>query len=498
MNKIMISLAISLTVAMAQATVIRPVVNVTSAVLYLNGAEVTREADIVLPEAGVYTVEIPALDNAQEQVQLTGATLQSQSTLPALAPDATELANKKSRLETVKTTLAQNATLIQQLLESVKEHPETYDTMQTHLQTLRQENNELRSEQAQLQTEITQLSQAGDGAGKTQIYQIVAEQAGTAHLTLRHFGDDADWQPSAIINLKTGDNQVDFTAFAEVHQHRGDWHDVKLTLALTPPNDAPLPRLESTQVSAVMPSNQPRVLADMAVNRVTLMGELGASPMMAKAVASAPQILTNGVDFRIELPNTYTLKQNASTRLPYYRTQATADMTTAVYGWAGEQPLLLAQWTQPKVLPFLAGEADIQRDGLSIGQRYYREFWQAGDKKQLSFGVDPAFVVKITTPPGYTDKTGVFDKRKVEQQRHRVSIQNVGNATRKVAFYARVPQAGNSDTEVKTVFSQKPSLQNTEGVAGIYRWDIGKLSADKTWTLDYGYDVSYPEAMQLQ
>lgn len=499
MKKTVIALALALACAAAQADAIRAEAPVTAAVLYLNGAAITRTAAVEIPAAGVYDIELPAVGADSVQVQVDGGTLQSQGLQPDKARDAAA-AGKESELTAAKEEISQNNAMQSSLTLSLKEHPENFTSVQQQLAALREANIAADKRIKALQEDIDALKRGGL---QTAVYTIVAPQAGTVHLTLRYFSRDASWQPQSTINLNTQVNTVSLAAYAQVSHQDEAWDNVKLTLALTPPRDAQLPQLYSESVSARVPQPIRAMTANIESADMALYSKesaVNAAPqaMQARSAGAVPQIIANGVDFRVELPNAYHIAAASSIRLPYYQAQAKADISTAVYSWVDETPLLLAQWKQPQKLPFLAGEADIQRDGLSIGTRYYREFWQSGSLQKASFGADPAFTVSIQSPPGYTDKSGVFNKRKVEQTRWRAVIENLGGAQRPAAFYVRVPQAGNSDTEVDTQFSSRPSVQNAEGVAGIYRWDIGKLGTGKAWMLDYGYDISYPENMQLQ
>ncbi|SUO95529.1 DUF4139 domain-containing protein [Suttonella ornithocola] len=482
---------------------------VTSATLYLQGADIIREAQVHLPhtpnESATYQITIPKIHDLQ-QINIQGATLLSQAETQysnELAEN-TPLMQAQNALAEIKATLQHNNTLLTQLANSLAKQPELLDTIRKDSQSLLEQNQRLREKRQLQQQLVTQLEKKAKQQPNRQnlVLEIGEIKQQDIKITLREYTPTASWSPSSQLNLNTKEKTLSLKAYAKLQQQSlSDWKDVKLTLALTPVRDARLPSLHSRSISAVLPPKE-----DMALNRTetTPYGSLSFSAEMpAPAVeafalkTSAPIIESNGIDFQIILPNHYQLHSGETSSVPYYQQSISADIYSAVYQWAQPEAILVAKWKQPKELNFLPGEMQILRDNLTIGKRYENHLWQIDSEQKLSFGIDPAFKVTKTVPPNYTDENGIFNKQHVQEVRENFTITNLNNTQRPLYFYAQLPIAGNSDTKITPKLSLKPDIENVDGIKGILQWKVPTITSNKPWKLDFGYDISYPQNMTL-
>lgn len=495
----------------AHGEVIDATAKVTAAMLYLNSADITREATVSIPQAGEWTVRLKNV--RPDDVKVEGATLLSQAQeIPTEDAPPTELAQELEKaqihLEQIQSAFHRSAELGKALRKRLETQPDNYESVAELFPKLQQQYNDLIEQKAAAEKEIARLKQAVDKEKRDEITLITlqANQAGTAKITLKQNQfTGANWRPSSEINLDTDTGKIHLTAYATIYQQSEEnWDNADITLAITPPTSRTLPVATPQVFSAVKPTadiaSAPVASApveSMALKETTFMGTLEYQAMRAKR-APEPEILTNGIDFTVKLPQQTNIKHHQQVRLSYYHnTVETKDLYSGIYQWSAPEALLVAKWQQPDVA-FLAGEAQIMRDGLTVDRRNFYDIIAAASELTFSFGIDPSFEVKKDTAPQYTDRKGVISKDKQEQIRETFTVKNLSGTKRPVKFFAILPTAGNANVTITSEWSSKPDEQNVDGIKGQMLWNVGTIAKDKPWTFNFGYNVKYPEDMVLQ
>lgn len=487
---------VSFTASAAEFTIDAPA---TAVVLYQDGALIKRDAVLNINETGVHTVFITQpLNEEMAVIDVRGAKLHSQSIVHRTdlhQPSATAvaLANAKAQLKVLEYEVSLHEKLMGNFLSSLEQNPDTLESSERKVAERMQYAKTLQEKIAQTELEIQQLSaQLEDEEGKAEktedVYrlQIEVAQMGTVRIHLEESTHAARWQPYSTINLNTEQKTVQMTASARVSQQTGlDWHNVQLTLAMTPPQHYSLPPFYSRSVHL-------EEYLDPAASGKRMSG-IAAVPMALTAEASS-EIDRSGLDFTATLSANYdVLSDDSEQQITYWQGEAKTELYSAIYQWAlPEKALLIARWTQPQDIHFFAGNMRILRDGLMITQRYESEVWHGGSAQKMSFGEDGQLSVTVSDTPDFDDKKGVINPNKVRQYRQKFVLRNLSEHEKPLHFYAQLPVSQEADVKVMPQFARQPDQSDVDQIKGILLWkETVPSNADKT--IEFNYDISYPK-----
>ena len=485
---------------------------VKQATVYFDSAEVVREVKVNLPTTGTHSIKIDnfSAEGKQLDIEVEGAVLINR--VNEKANDREELATEteKALLEAKAdlTVCASNIDFHEKLAEAVikklPENPELSEQMNKlavlseKIRDLRQIHLELEEKVKALTNKLNdekeQLPQSKDSL----LLQVFAEEAGEATLRIKS-RENASWSPSAQIELDSKKAEITIHAYADIIQNSGEiWQDAEITLAVAPPSYKQAPSFIEKNLSFIAPRAQmmgaSRATAAMVEDAVMDEEMPAANLMMAKAAAPRVQINQTGLDFSLQLPGTYTIKSGNSASLRYREEKIpTTEMFSGIYEWTGEKKLdaiLTAKWQMPENFAFLPGNTQIKRDGLTVASKYFSDLWAAGSKREISFGIDPAFSIDAVIPSSTSSKTGLIGKSRIQENKKIITVRANADVDRKL--YGRIPTATVSEITVDAHFSIEPTEKNPENHRNFLLWNIPKLKVGEEWKLEFSYDIKYP------
>ncbi len=302
----------------------------------------------------------------------------------------------------------------------------------------------------------------------------------------------AGWHSEYILNAVPADDAISWSWDAVIEQISGrDWTDVSVAIAtrepvfsLTPPENY------DWNISQYLPMNRgKRYRMEAMVEAAPEMDTMVAAGAPMPAPAMKP-VRSEGQIFDLYEVGKMTLKSGQPTRITVREGSWPSRFSYLVRPQQSTDAFLMAHVTIDKEVPTLpSGNATIQLEGVYVGKRPF-----ALTEKQdmdISFGNDPALVVKVKTDHVAGDK-GLISKSKTYQWSWQLSFTNTKRKMIELKVEDSYPHRGHDKIEVKELFTEPLPVKND----GLISWDL-KLEAGQDKMLKYGYQISYPYDMEI-
>ncbi|MCK5903050.1 MAG: mucoidy inhibitor MuiA family protein [Cocleimonas sp.] len=368
-----------------------------------------------------------------------------------------------------------------------------------------------------IQQRQAQLRQIATQQQSTRIatLNIKAETATELELSLRYQIHGARWKPLYDVDLNTQSGKMKLASLAQISQRTGeDWDNVTLTLStLRPSASSQLHQLspwtidfmpemiQHSRASAHSFSKKSRIEsddevagADFAMPRPVPVARMMATKQAMQSAESAPVIADFSAEYNV--PHTISLASGSDQRRVTLQTQFLATtISLASVPRFDPRVLLMAKTHYKGDTPLLAGAVALHRDGNFVGNTALA-MHQSGEEMTLAFGEDDQVKINFTPDPDKKGKDGLlFGKRKTITRNYHFTVTNQHNKSYNIRFSDRIPVAINEEIKV-TLKGDKPTRINDDDKKGISLWER-RLEPKQTITLEYGYEVTYPEERQL-
>ncbi|MEP2530796.1 DUF4139 domain-containing protein [Shimia sp.] len=513
---------------------------VTSAVLYANGATLTRAVSFTAP-AGHHDLLItglPAsLDPASVRVAIDGASLGSvivrqNRVLPSDLTDSSELITAKNEVDRLEAEVlriqdsrndilmraqAANARLTYlATLSAGSDIAPSPETLQATLDLISAQTLAAHQEAAAAQREarmfakaLEKLKEALEKAHQTVIaltpshgngamlsVAVSTEHPTSGTLTLTHLVHQAGWQPVYDLHLTHGDSsELTVRRGALVGQNTGeDWSDVALTLSTSRPNDQTRPSNLNPDLRWITDRNDHGRRSEKA----------GADYVMAEP-APAPiieEIASLGFADGITATYAYPTDVSITSQADFLRLSLdTLSTPPQVFALANplrdETAYLMASIindTGELLLP--SHEASFYLNGQFIS-RGALPLIAAGDEIDLSFGPINGLRLSHTLRDRESGDTGVLTSRNEQRETHEFSIRNLTDRSWDMRILGHVPYSEQEDLEVTWQSNPHPDVTNYKDRRGILAWHH-TLGADETLDITLSHHLKWPKDMVLR
>ncbi|MDO5090373.1 MAG: DUF4139 domain-containing protein [Cardiobacteriaceae bacterium] len=489
----------------AQAAEFHPPLQVVSATLYPRHADVLRQTQLDIREAGTHRIWLAEPlqgTGGGGDVVVNGAQVLSKTVLPnenaVISNEAERVTAARMRLENTRRALGDNERLAAAWAKRLERPDSNPDDSKAMLAQLADEHKILTHRHLEAERALLRASAIENWEGRADklplavVLDVVVDQPGTISVQWREQTEEVYWQPRMRLSLASKDGHIDWQAEAAITQQSGlNFDNVQLKLALAAAEDADKPPFQplTLRLGEARPHLQERALAAL---------ELPVSLASGKAVETPP-VETFGSVREVALPGRYNVPSGVSQTLVSYASgSAKANTYRAIYTWAkAESALVMAEFTLPDNLhAFVPGDVQIYRDGALIAKRAMPRPWHGGETFHLSFGEDLQFQVSEDYPSDYKDSKGLIVRENIMDYRKRVSVTNRSGSTHETRIYAQLPVAGEKDIVVKPAWPQMPEASDADGIKGLVYWQKN-LRDGESWQLDHGYSVSYPDGKQV-
>jgi uncharacterized protein (TIGR02231 family) len=489
---------------------------VTDAVVYADGARVTRRARVDCA-AGTTEVAFPSLPSAADveslQAEAPGArVLAVRWERPSLADDpapARSLGRVRAELEVVKRRLARGdgakkradgygalvdswagralwrggpaakwaaaaEAVLDEALVVAREHASAAARLRA-----------LGNEEAALVGEVAAVEARRAQPPVTAHVQLACH--GSAAVALHYLVRGASWQP--VHEIRAHDDGVEVTTYATVRQQTGEpWHDVRLSLSTARPGDEASPpalapllvwSAENETPKRIVAGSEEIARAPTAQVPESSPASPGAHHLATELAVPAPaQVPSDGVDVRVLVART---RQAVPLRL-----RTTPRLAAAVFR--------VAELVNTAPFPLLAGRLEIFRQGTFIGSQPLREEVPSGARFLVSFGVDDRVRIDRVILREVERSAGILGRAQQHQFAYRFTLASHLATSAEIELVDHLPVSQLDDVKVAV----EPSTTAGYHLApddGLVTWQV-RLSPGQEKSVALAFHVDVPSAYQ--
>ena len=307
---------------------------------------------------------------------------------------------------------------------------------------------------------------------------IQADTAGKAHIILKHYVDDASWQPVYDLNLTRKDTPaLTISRGVLVSQSSGeDWADVALTLSTAQPSEQSEPSQLYAQLRSIGDPEAPAQALSKSASEGDAMAAPVTEAMMEPTAASAelqgdvvvyvypsPVSVASGVEnLRLALDEKTTTPTIEARAIPRY------DQTA----------FLLASFTNDTGEILLPGQAFLSREGTLVGSAWLTGV-APGDTYELGFGAIEGLRLKRDEPKRSQGDRGIITSSTQIAEEAVLKIENLTNESWPVKLMDQVPYSEQEDLEISFTADPKPSETDVKGQRGVLAWSFDLAAGEK-------------------
>jgi len=323
---------------------------------------------------------------------------------------------------------------------------------------------------------------------------IRAEGPVRGRLRITYTVPQAGWQPLYDMHLSRDAGQVRIERGAFVRQQTGEnWRDIALTLSTRRPTGQGVPGEIHPWIPRLMDPGEvrpmPKVRADGALME-----------MAAPAAAGADMARSDfdGLSVRYAYPAPVSVATGADqVRLMLSPVEARADIGAHAVPLLDETAYLVARLRMPGddvILP--TPEARFYLDGRYVGRRLL-PFTAAGAEMALSFGPIEGIALKRVVRTRAEGDRGLITRASERRETVEITIENLTGESWPLTVLDRVPVSEQDALSITWDARPEPDETGFEDKRGILAWRFG-LDAGATRTISLETRMSWPEGKVLR
>lgn len=506
---------------------------ISDVVVYLQGAQVTRQAKISIPSGKselLFTGITPMLNSESMQVSAgRGITILSvnhsidyldskksdeismklvkrrdelQDSI-ALAKNTREIYIKEQKMLMSNQSIGGQETgvNVEQLIKATNFFRERLTEIEKTLFSNHQETLEMNKRLDKINRQLNELNAQDDRPTSTIKVTVAADKAANYPVELTYTVHQARWQPFYDIRVNDTNDPVTLVYKAKVFQSTEEnWDNVNLTLSTGNPSISNYkPEL---QTWFLYPAPPPPALGsvsglnivedDVELEEELVIEDMEASPMRIRSSKSlGKQYVTTTrqqttTAFGIQIP--YTIPaDNQGYDVAVSDHQIEAGYQYATVPKLSPHVYLLAQINDWNELNLLPGQANIYFDQTYQGKTHLDPY-TSKDTLNLSIGRDPAILVERELQKDFSSKS-FFGSNVKETKSWKITVRNTKNTKASVLVEDQYPISTNSDIKVEL---EESSGARVNSKTGILNWEL-ELAPGETKELRLIYSVRYPK-----
>lgn len=511
---------------------------VRAATIYPQGASVTREATLDLPQ-GVHELVIPGLpqdtDPASLRVTAEGAVVgavgfqqeRAQPATPVKSPELTAAEDEVRRLEAAlaerdanvasiraRSDAAQDTVkFLMELADSDSAGSQDIATIATAVgqqvllarQTMIEAEAEARAAltgRGDLTAELDRASARLDAlrtpdGGQAALVIAVQGQGGPATLRISSMTGAAGWQPAYDVSLSRADAKVTLDRGLMVTQTTGeDWTDVRLILSTAQPLD----RASPSELWPMFPrlEDDANAYARASSPTMEVAADMGYIVPAAEAEQVAPSALQgfNGQTVVYDYPTPVNLRDGADAlRLPLGAFTLEAKVLAEAVPRRDDRAYLVADVVNTSGAIILPGDATFYADGGMVG-RGRLDLTAAGDKATWGFGKLNGILVERNLPGETEGDTGIIMKSTERREDAVLRVRNLTGQNWPLRVVDQVPVSTQKDLRIDWTAQPAPDETDPDGKRGLLIWNRN-IAAGDTAEISLTTTLRWPDGQQI-
>lgn len=492
--------------------------------VFVNGAQVTRNAFVMLKPGNHQLVfeNLPQAINAQS-IQISGTgdftilsvnnklnylkTQQKSKDMVALEDSVEILQNKlrtnNASLEVLKdeeSLLKANQNLGgSQTGVKVEELKAALDLFRSRLTDIKTktikvsiENSKITLEIQNLNNQLNQLRNNRNTPTSEVVVSVSSPAASKVQLEISYLVSNAGWTPTYDIRAIDIMKPIDLIYKAKVFQSTGEnWNDIKITLSTGNPEiSGNAPIVNPWYLSFMEPvsrlKNSEMAAPEMKLEETVVVGYGTQKKAQTTSLFTQTAINQTTVEFKIEIPyNVPSDNQQYTIEIKSFTLPATYEYYCAPK--IDTEAFLLAKITGWEDLNLLSGETSLFFEGTYVGTAYI-DTQNTKDTMKVSLGRDKSIVVTRTRQKDFTSKKFIGSTRK-DSRSFEIVARNKKKQPVNLLIEDQIPVSTSKEIEIE-------SINNTGGIlekaSGKLTWKM-QLQPSESKTFTTGYTVSYPK-----
>lgn len=496
--------------------------------VFLSGAQVTREADVLIDKGitnivfsgispdintqsiqlggtvGVNLLSVVHRINYLDQMDVKPRIKQLNDSIDDLQFLMDQLANKKYVAEQEIDLIISNKSIRGEKGFDVAAFEEMQDIYAKKLLALKDEllknkieNKHLFDKQQRLSNQLTQLTNPQDLANHEIVASFKSDLSKKLKLELSYFTSSASWYATYDVRCKDILNPIQLIYKANVQQTTGeDWSKVLLKISLANPNLSGLkPELVTNQLGWANEINTFGAGADY--NQIE--GYVGkkqegrlSNSLKVKCTSDANSTMSQtalNVEFSVAIP--YTINSNGKyISIDAQTFEMPAKYTISAVPKLDKSAFLLAEVSAKEELNQLNGMASIYFDGMYTGES--RVVPNENDSMFISLGRDKSILTEHKKLKEKSSKSFLGNK-KTEETTYEISVRNTKNIATEITIEDQIPVS--TDKEIVVEVNDFGGAVLDE-LTGKLTWKL-MLAAGESKKLVFAYQVKYPKNKRI-
>ncbi len=503
-----------------------------SVVLFPGFAEITRSAEIALPQGRHQLVVLGLAEDAQAiRVDIGGAdllTVRRGGGLRAV-PEGTALMAARENLQQAEeniATLTDEIAAVRASAEAAASQMRFLDRLGEGVETpafvnevnalVGREAAAARSRQINAEAQartlaegLPALQRAREDAAlilqeasneRRQRAYVVLEldvaQAGLVSVDLRYFDDRGSWQPSYALELKTEPEvQLTLKRGVRVEQDTGEnWRDVALTLSTQLPDAQNAPSTLYPQLRRFEDPQQVRNLSKYAADA---MAPAMAEPIIVESVEGfATQHNSVGVTYHLSHPVSVQ-SGGEQVEIAMDARVLPARLSAVAVPLRDEKAYRVVEVENTLGEHLLAAdEVGYFVDGSLVSFADFAEL-PAGGTASLGFGPIHGLSLKRDVVQQTEGDRGVISRQNLQEQQVEIEVINQTARAWQLRLIDRVPYGEQEDLEISWQAEPRASVENLDKQRGILAWDL-VLKAGEQQLITLEHSLRWPDGKVLR
>ena len=522
---------------MAQAEDFAVRADVTGAVVYGGGTEVTRRVSVSVP-AGAHRVLVPVPAYMQNGPRIsvtlpdgralgpigidtepgfengafdTSAQAELRAGIDAIDESIEDIEAAMAGLDADMSVLAVQRRFLESYAsgsgtEGVApgDLGEVLGALGTQMQTLADAIRDQDAARASLEDEIAELQEARAeleralaalyplGANSVAlVIPVELSEAAELDLAIDYFIDGPFWELAYTAQLSTVENRLTIERSALVGIPLPDrWEDVALTLSGEEWGQV----LEMTGVWPSLARIEEERPVEVFSDRVA--GSVMMEPVVAPIVVMEDAGLSGyGLAYSAEVASPQTLTAGEDTFVPFAPLALDAEISIEGNPRHDQTAFLVARAENTTGEPMIMGEMSVYRDGAFLSDRYLDTI-PPGGEVELPFGsVDHLQLFWHDLSRNEGDE-GFFNRSNMQVQIVEFGVTNLSDRPETMRLIYAVPYSEQDDLDLDLELSMEPSEENLDGRRGIHAWDL-TVEPGEIRTIRMEARMSWPEGYDL-
>ncbi len=545
MTRQVLALLASVAAFPALAEDFRVLAPVTDAVIYPQGATLTRSISRDLP-AGKHRILLPVVggmfDYALPRLSGEGAAkVGAVEFLPAFVTDAEQVYNPAqsaalAQVKNLEDEVMAQEDLVAQSTSAVRAAEAriaflqsigagavetldptalkaTADMVQTEVagafdakaaakiagRTARDALEELNEQLMQAKADFARLTPPS-GAVDMLAFTVDLDAADTVDLDLKYLTGAASWRVDYEMFLTTGDAaRITADRKVIVQQQTGElWSDVALTLSTADPFAQIAPRevypnqafIQDPQLykSIARASGAPRLEAE-AMSDVMI-----EEPVIVEEVTAGLQV--DGLSITYGYPQAVSVSPgNAPLVLALDTIEFEAEVFNRAAPRFDETAFLMARFTNTQPDALLPGEANLFRDGVFVGRSQLEQI-PASTEAEVSFGALEGLRLDFRLLKNDTGDRGLLSSSSTRKQSMEFSVENLTTEATSIETIFALPYTEQEDLVLRVASRPSPDENEFDKRRGVSVWDL-QLKPGEKKTVRVDVDLSWPEGQTM-